>query len=210
MEILLAYEPGWAISDSGTPATVEQVSSNIDTIKNVTNDLLKREIPCLYGGSVNAENCEQFAKCKNLDGLFIGKAAWDVQNFAYDPFVSTDCLNSPCNQDLTVGVEKHLSGSMRKDPFPNQPRGFSQSWTLERIIAISKTAPKTISWIDTATPIRFIRLVIRPITSIAPSKPETDPRPQLERSRQGSLRRTLLNIAFAHGGVHRKQPAYLQ
>ena len=82
-EILLAYEPGWAIGDLGTPATVEQVSLNIDTIKNVTNDLLKREIPCLYGGSVNAENCEQLAKCKNLDGLFIGRAALDVQNFLH-------------------------------------------------------------------------------------------------------------------------------
>ena len=76
-------DEGWAIGDAGMPATVDQVSLNVDTIKNVTNDLLKREIPCLYGGSVNAENCEQFAKCKNLDGLFIGRAAWDVQNFVH-------------------------------------------------------------------------------------------------------------------------------
>ena len=82
-EILLAYEPGWAIGDSGTPATVEQLSSNISTIKNIAHDILKREIPCLYGGSVNAKNCENFAKCKNLDGLFIGRAAWDVENFVH-------------------------------------------------------------------------------------------------------------------------------
>lgn len=82
-EILLAYEPGWAIGDAGTPASLEQVSPNIETIKNVTYDLLKRELPCLYGGSVNPENCEKFAKCKTLDGLFIGRAAWDVKNFVH-------------------------------------------------------------------------------------------------------------------------------
>ena len=101
--------------------------------------------------------------------------------FAYGPFVSTDCLCGPCNQGTTVGVKKHLSVSTAKEQhwFPNQPPWLrSRSWTLERIIATSKTAPKTISWIDTATPIKFTRLVIRPITNIAPSKPETDPRPQ--------------------------------
>ena len=39
------------------------------------------EIPVLYGGSVNLENCEELAVCPHIDGLFVGRSAWDADNF---------------------------------------------------------------------------------------------------------------------------------
>ena len=40
-----------------------------------------RGIPVLYGGSVNQENCVALAERKGVDGLFIGRAAWDMEKF---------------------------------------------------------------------------------------------------------------------------------
>jgi triosephosphate isomerase len=43
--------------------------------------MLGRRIPCLYGGSVNAGNCEELIASPHIDGLFIGRAAWDVEGY---------------------------------------------------------------------------------------------------------------------------------
>ena len=49
-----------------------------------------RGIPVLYGGSVNQENCVALAERKGVDGLFIGRAAWDMEKFK--PFQSNYML----------------------------------------------------------------------------------------------------------------------
>jgi triosephosphate isomerase len=38
-------------------------------------------IPILYGGSVNKENAVELIKQPEIDGLFIGRAAWDASRF---------------------------------------------------------------------------------------------------------------------------------
>ena len=43
--------------------------------------VLGRRVPCLYGGSVNAENCQELIACPHIDGLFIGRAAWTVEGY---------------------------------------------------------------------------------------------------------------------------------
>jgi len=30
---------------------------------------------------VNPENCEELIRCKHIDGLFIGRSAWDVDGY---------------------------------------------------------------------------------------------------------------------------------
>ena len=35
----------------------------------------------LYGGSVNDANCEGLIVLPNVDGLFIGRSAWDADHF---------------------------------------------------------------------------------------------------------------------------------
>ena len=39
------------------------------------------EIPVLYGGSVNPENAVGLSKMEHIDGLFIGRSAWQADNF---------------------------------------------------------------------------------------------------------------------------------
>lgn len=84
-EIWIAYEPVWAIGTSGVPATEEYVARRHCGIRRCLAELLgeerARRIPILYGGSVNNENAEELILAENVDGLFIGRSAWDAENF---------------------------------------------------------------------------------------------------------------------------------
>lgn len=79
--ILLAYEPVWAIGENGIPATSEYADARQSEISDVAKSILGRNIPCLYGGSVNPQNCEELIQCPHIDGLFIGRSAWDVDGY---------------------------------------------------------------------------------------------------------------------------------
>lgn len=80
----IAYEPVWAIGVNGVPATAAYADEKHAVIKKVLRELFGEkslEIPVLYGGSVNVENCEELAACTHIDGLFVGRSAWDADNF---------------------------------------------------------------------------------------------------------------------------------
>jgi triosephosphate isomerase len=80
-EILLAYEPVWAIGINGIPATSDYADARQAEIIAVAQDVLGRRVPCLYGGSVNPGNCEELITCPHIDGLFIGRSAWNVEGY---------------------------------------------------------------------------------------------------------------------------------
>ena len=80
-EILFAYEPVWAIGENGIPATAEYADERQAEIISVAEGILGRRVPCLYGGSVNPDNCEELIACPNIDGLFIGRSAWNVEGY---------------------------------------------------------------------------------------------------------------------------------
>lgn len=79
--ILFAYEPVWAIGEQGTPASAEYANARQSDIIDVAHAVLGRRLPCLYGGSVTARNCEELIQCSHIDGLFIGRAAWDIDDY---------------------------------------------------------------------------------------------------------------------------------
>jgi triosephosphate isomerase len=79
--ILLAYEPVWAIGVNGVPATSDYADARQAEIAAVAEDALGRRVPCLYGGSVNPDNCEELIACPHVDGLFIGRSAWEVEGY---------------------------------------------------------------------------------------------------------------------------------
>lgn len=79
--LLLAYEPVWAIGADGIPATASYADARHAEIIATAEALMGRRIPCLYGGSVNPENCQELIACDHIDGLFIGRAAWDVDGY---------------------------------------------------------------------------------------------------------------------------------
>ena len=81
----VAYEPVWAIGVNGKPASAEYADEKHVVIKECLREIFGKEsggdIPVLYGGSVNNTNAVELIKKKNIDGLFIGRSAWDADNF---------------------------------------------------------------------------------------------------------------------------------
>lgn len=84
-KVIIAYEPVWAIGASGKPATpdyVNEVHTSIrKTLADMSNKGIAANIPIIYGGSVNNENAMDLLSQPQVDGLFIGRSAWDVNNF---------------------------------------------------------------------------------------------------------------------------------
>ncbi|MDQ7246362.1 triose-phosphate isomerase [Dongia sedimenti] len=79
--ILLAYEPVWAIGEKGIPATADYADARQAEILKVAESILGRRVPCLYGGSVNPGNCAELIACPHIDGLFIGRSAWEAEGY---------------------------------------------------------------------------------------------------------------------------------
>ncbi len=79
--ILFAYEPVWAIGEGGQPASPEYAEGRQAEIIEIASDILGQRTPCLYGGSVTADNCEALIRCASIDGLFIGRSAWNVTGY---------------------------------------------------------------------------------------------------------------------------------
>lgn len=80
----VAYEPVWSIGVGGTPATADYAEKMHKAIKRVLEELYGEaawQIPVLYGGSVNAENAKELIVQESIDGLFVGRAAWDADQF---------------------------------------------------------------------------------------------------------------------------------
>ena len=79
--LLLAYEPVWAIGEKGIPATADYADARQANILEVAKSILGRRPPCLYGGSVNPGNCAELIACPHIDGLFIGRSAWEPAGY---------------------------------------------------------------------------------------------------------------------------------
>jgi L-erythrulose 1-phosphate isomerase len=83
-QIQIAYEPVWSIGAGGTPASPEDVAPIARLIRSGCEDLFAgsgAEVPILYGGSVDPSNAGTFTALSDIDGLFVGRAAWTVEGF---------------------------------------------------------------------------------------------------------------------------------
>ena len=80
-EILFAYEPVWAIGDKGIPASADYADRQQALIKRVAGAILPAAPPVLYGGSVNPGNTAELISQPHVDGLFIGRSAWQAEGY---------------------------------------------------------------------------------------------------------------------------------
>lgn len=69
-EIMISYEPIWAIGTGKTPTNNE-----IEDVVSYIKSLFNYKIKVLYGGSVSEKNIETLNQINNLDGFLIGYAA---------------------------------------------------------------------------------------------------------------------------------------
>ncbi len=77
-EIIVAYEPLWAIGTGEIPSEreIEEVHT---LIKNELNSLTYLKV--IYGGSVNKINCNKIFSIPNVDGALIGGASLNFKEF---------------------------------------------------------------------------------------------------------------------------------
>jgi triosephosphate isomerase len=83
-DIRIAYEPVWSIGVNGTPASAGYAQRMHRMIKQTLIEVFGEaggKIPVLYGGSVNLQNAEELIVQPDIDGLFVGRAAWDAEPF---------------------------------------------------------------------------------------------------------------------------------
>jgi triosephosphate isomerase len=84
--MVIAYEPVWAIG-TGKNATPEQASEVHQFIRNFISENYGKEIskdlPIIYGGSVNKENIKELLKTEGIDGVLIGGASIKLDEFTY-------------------------------------------------------------------------------------------------------------------------------
>ena len=81
--IIIAYEPIWAIGTGNTPKP-KDVNTIHEFIKDVVQSASENNFKpkVLYGGSVNKTNASDFFKEKNIDGALIGGASLDADIFS--------------------------------------------------------------------------------------------------------------------------------
>ena len=79
--ILFAYEPVWAIGERGIPASADYADRQQQLIGRVAAAILPNKPPVLYGGSVNPGNAAELIAQRHVDGLFIGRSAWQPDGF---------------------------------------------------------------------------------------------------------------------------------
>ena len=82
---VIAYEPIWAIG-TGRTATAEQAEEVCREIRTVIRGIYDartaRAVSILYGGSMNAKNCDELLAQPDIDGGLIGGASLKPQDFA--------------------------------------------------------------------------------------------------------------------------------
>jgi triosephosphate isomerase len=83
--VLIAYEPIWAIGEKGIPADSEYVAEIHSFLRQTLVQLFHdtgKEIPLLYGGSVNLDNFLKYIDKEDVNGLFVGRTAWNTETFS--------------------------------------------------------------------------------------------------------------------------------
>ncbi|MFX0091213.1 MAG: triose-phosphate isomerase, partial [Candidatus Hodarchaeota archaeon] len=91
--IVIAYEPVWAINNKYLnpgieikPATPQQANEAHQMVRNWLrlnyNDKLAKELPIIYGGSMNAKNAGQLLGLEEINGGLVGGASLSAEKFS--------------------------------------------------------------------------------------------------------------------------------
>jgi len=83
-DIILAYEPVWAIG-TGVSAEPRDAQEAIAYMRNIVREQwgdLADDIRILYGGSIKPSNVAAFMACPDIDGVLVGGASLDARDFA--------------------------------------------------------------------------------------------------------------------------------
>jgi triosephosphate isomerase len=83
-EIVIAYEPIWAIGtgDTATPADAQAMHAAIrKTLTNLYNEATASGVRIQYGGSVKPNNVDELMAQPDIDGALVGGASLKAEDF---------------------------------------------------------------------------------------------------------------------------------
>ena len=82
-QVIIAYEPVWAISHGGKSEHCPPVYAEeaMNWIKNEIKQYTDQNIPVLYGGSVNSDNVVSYVSLDSCDGVLVGSASTKGEEF---------------------------------------------------------------------------------------------------------------------------------
>lgn len=76
--VVIAYEPVWAIGENGRPPRMDEIEGPLQALQVEYGDRVRS---LLYGGSVNAGNAVELLAMDSVNGLFVGRAAWELAGY---------------------------------------------------------------------------------------------------------------------------------
>ncbi len=79
-KLIIAYEPVWAIG-TGQVASLEDIEKSHKFITDYVMKKFQVRLPLLYGGSVKPGNAADILNCDGVDGVLVGGASLDPQDF---------------------------------------------------------------------------------------------------------------------------------
>jgi L-erythrulose 1-phosphate isomerase len=83
-KLSILYEPVWSIGAGGKAAEPDYVATAMAQIRATLKERFGAagaKVSILYGGSVNAENCADYAVLPECAGLGVGRAGWEAESF---------------------------------------------------------------------------------------------------------------------------------
>ncbi len=82
-DLVVAYEPVWAISTNknAKPIKPEEANEIQKFLKDQTFKILKKQVRVIYGGSADMNNAESFLAQGSIDGLLVGGASLKLNDF---------------------------------------------------------------------------------------------------------------------------------
>ena len=79
-DIIIAYEPVWAIGSGKTVSSAEAVAVHREIIK-IVKKMRPKNLKVVYGGSVSVNNFSDFKNIDEISGLLIGGASLNSRDF---------------------------------------------------------------------------------------------------------------------------------
>ncbi|NBX52416.1 MAG: triose-phosphate isomerase [Proteobacteria bacterium] len=83
-KLVIAYEPIWSIGTGNTalPAQIEEMINFIHQFSSQKLAKIVKNFYVIYGGSVNSSNSSEILNIKGVDGLLVGKASLNIEEFS--------------------------------------------------------------------------------------------------------------------------------